>query len=685
MISGGGPARGLTPLLLLVAGLTSPAFADDSATELTTITITAPGLSRDLIATPAAVSVIDGRDLHDGRQALGLDEALNRVPGALFQNRYNPAQNLRISIRGFGARAPFGVRGIRLRVDGLPETLPDGQSQVDTIDLESVERIELIRGPAAAVYGNAAGGVIDVSTADRLPDGRNLELRGQGGSDGFRRLGARGAFDGDPLHGHVSAWDMKHDGWRAQSRTKKRLAQAKLIHDAGTGRRHAWLLTAYDQPLGEDPGGLTRAEVDADRRRAAPAALALDAGQRVDQQRVGWVFTDAASLPGELGAHAFYTRRDFEQQLPFAGASLVGFDRAFFGAGLDYTARARIGMRPLHYTIGVDAARQRDDRYRFAVDGGGAVGAQLQDAIETATASGIFAQADLGLTPFVDATLAGRVDRVRLAIDDRFTPDGAASGSRNYDEFSLSAGIGWQWRPLHRVYANAGSAFETPTFTEFYDPAQPAQGFDPSLEPQRAQGVETGLKGWVGGATRYEVALFAIRTKDEIVQIASDPNRYANAARTRREGVELALVHELSSAVTLTGAYTAAHYRFRSFTGAANDPVAGRQLPGLPRQQVYGELAWRAASGVYVIGDLLYIGSRYADNENTVPVAGHVVMNVRAGRVWQAGRTAVEVFAGIHNLADRDYFSNLRVNAGGGRYFEPAPGRNGYAGLSMSY
>ncbi len=680
--------RGRAPIIIPLISLwlvTAAQAAAEGVDGLTTITITASGLSRDLIATPAAVSVVEARDLGDGRQALGLDEALNRVPGVLFQNRYNHAQNLRISIRGFGARAPFGVRGIRLRVDGLPETLPDGQSQVDTIDLESAERVEIIRGPAAAVYGNAAGGVIDVRTAERLPDGRNIELRGQGGSDGFRRLGARGAFDAGDLHGHVSAWDLRHDGWRAQARTEKRLAQAKLIHDDRDGRRHAWLLTAYDQPFGEDPGGLTRAEVEADRRQAAPAALALDAGQRVQQQRIGWVFSDDTSLPGELGAHAFYTRRDFEQQLPFAGASLVGFDRDFYGAGLDYAAQMRLGARPLRTLIGVDAARQRDDRYRFAVDGGGVVGAQLQDAIETATASGLFAQADLGVTPFVDATLAGRVDRVRLAIDDRFTADGAASGSRTYDEFSISAGLGWQWRPLHRVYANAGTAFETPTFTEFYDPAQPAQGFDPDLEPQQARSVEAGIKGWLGTGTRYDVALFAIRTDDEILQVASDPNRYANAARTRREGAEFALVHEVMSALTLTGAVSVARYRFRAFTGETDDPVAGNRLPGLPQRMAYAEAAWRLPSGAYLIGDLVHVGPRHADNANTVEVAGHTVLNLRAGRVWHTAGARIEVFGGLNNLADRDHFSNLRINAAGARYFEPAPGRNWYAGLSLIY
>lgn len=667
---------------VLFAAVT-PALADEPATDLISIPVTASGLSRDLLKTPAAVAVVEGDDLRQGRQSLQLDESLNRVPGVLFQNRYNFAQNLRIAIRGFGARAPFGVRGIHLRVDGLPETLPDGQSQVDTIDLESASRVEIIRGPVAAIYGNAAGGVIDVHTADRLEDGRNFELRGQGGSDDFRRLGLRAGARGNSWTAYGSAWDMEYDGYRAQSRTEKNLVHARMDLASGPLRSHTLLFTALDQALGQDPGGLTSGEVAANRRQAAPGALALDAGQQVKQQRIGWIFSDQTTLTGVITARAFYTRRDFEQQLPFAGASLIAFDRNFYGAGGDYTDTAQFGAVPVRYMIGVDASRQRDDRRRYQVDGGGATVAQLQDAIESATAAGLFAQTDLGLMSRLDLTLAGRVDRVRFAIDDRLTEDGAASGSRRYDEFSVMAGLGWQWLPAHRVYTNVGSAFETPTFTEFYDPTEPEQGFDPTLEPQQAVNIEIGIKGWFAARTRYDIALFTIHTEDEIIQVATDPDRFENAAQTRRDGIELAVVHAATETLTVTGAWTAARYRFQTFTGEAGGPFSGNHLPGLPGQVLFGELAWRGIAGAYLIADMLYVGSRYADNANTIEVASHVVGNARAGREWRRNSHAFEIFAGINNLTARDYFSNIRVNAAGGRYFEPAPGRNYYAGIAV--
>lgn len=676
---------GLLAGCLLLPAATLGDETGEAAVGLDPVHVTAPDPGRDLMRTPAAVGAVEAPDLRQGRQGLQLDESLSRIPGVLFQNRYNFAQNLRISIRGFGARAPFGVRGIRLRVDGLPETLPDGQSQVDAIDLESISRVELIRGPAAAVYGNAAGGVIDIRTADRIGTGHTLELRSLGGSDGFRRYGLRAGAETAPWRGHVSAWQLDHDGYRAQSDTRKRMVHARLLHEGSAGRSLTALVTALDQPFGKDPGGLTRAEAAADRRMAAPNALTLDAGQRVRQQRIGLVLRDETTFPGEIDAYAFYTRREFGQQLPFPGTSLIGYERDFVGAGAGYSGRARFLRRPLLYAVGVEVHHQRDDRQRFGVDGDGNIVAQRQDALESATASGVRGQIDHALTERLDLTLGARIDLIRFSIDDRFTATGAASGGRSYDESSFMAGLGWQWRPSHRLYANVGSAFETPTFTEFLDPDAPEQGFDPDLEPQRAVNVEAGIKGSIGSRLGYDLALFTIRTRDEIVQVGTDPNRFANAARTRRAGLELGLEYRLDEAWTVTGAWTASHFRFDRFSNAEGTSLDGNRMPGLPVHALFGELAWRGGEGRWAVVDLLLIGSRYADNENAVDVAGHTIANLRAGREFDLGAWRMEYFVAVNNLTDREWFANLRVNAAGGRYFEPAPGRNWYAGIGARY
>lgn len=676
--------RPLLPLAVVAMMLPIDASAEEGA-RLEPITVTSPRLERDLQDTPAAVGVVDEEEIQQGRQQLQLDESLNRVPGVFFQNRYNFAQNLRLSIRGFGARSPFGVRGIRILVDGIPETLPDGQSQVDAIDLESAERVEVIRGPSSALYGNAAGGVVDIRTKDG-PAEPYAEFRGTVGSYDFQRYGVMGGGQSGPWNAHISAWDLQYDGYREQSRTEKSMVNAKATYAIDEQRSLTTVFTALDQPVGEDPGGLDRDDVREDRRQAGGEAEDLDAGQQVEQQRIGLIYRDAESLPGELTARAFYTNRDFSQQLPTSFIpSLIEYDREFFGAGTDYTDQFSLLGLPARYTVGIEAARQRDDRQRYNVDSDGAQEDQTQDSIETATSTGLYGQIDIELTDRTDLTLGGRYDRVRFRVQDR-QEDGAASGTRNFDEFSAVAGLGYQLTADHRLYANVANSFETPTFTEFYDPSSPDEGFDPSLDPQRATNVEIGMKGFLGEQAQYDVAVFRVDTRDEIVVTGSEANanEFGNAGRTRREGLELGLEYFFMPELSLSGAYTASRFRYRDFEDE-DEQFDGNRLPGLPDHQLFAELAWRDPSGVYAIVDGLVVGSVYADSGNDERVSGYGVVNARIGTRQTSRNLDLETFVGVNNLTNKEYFSNIRINDTNQRFFEPAPERNFVAGLRARF
>ncbi len=670
-------ALAIVPLLTLPL-LQNGAYASGE-TLLEPVVVTSPRLARDIHDTPAAVGVVDEDQLQQGRQHLQLDESLNRVPGVFLQNRYNFAQNLRLSIRGFGARAPFGIRGIRLMVDGIPETLPDGQSQVDMIDLESARRVEVLRGPSSALYGNAAGGVVDIHTMEG-PEPGYVELRGTVGSHDFRRYGAKGGGQQGPWNAHVSAWDMRYEGYREQSRTEKSMVNAKARYDIDSRRSVTTVLTALDQPVGQDPAALTRQQVRENRRQATAGATQVDAGQEVRQQRLGLVYRDAASLPGELTARAFYTNRDFRQQLPFAGNSLVEFDRDFFGTGLDYTDGTRLLGRPLRYTVGTEAAWQRDDRQRTNINSGDRTQNELQKAANMA----VFGQTDLDLAPRLTATAGARYDHVRLEIDDNFG-DQTGSGRRNFDEISGTLGLAFRLTTDHRVYGNVGTAYETPTFTEIKD-ADGGAGFSRDIEPQRAINYELGVKGFLGDRARYDIAVFRVDTRNEIIVVGSQDgvNEFDNAGRTRRDGLEAGVEYFLTPDVTVSGAYTLSRYRFRRF-GDANQTFDGNRMPGLPDHAFFGELAWRDPAGVYAILDGLVVGRVYANNANDERVSGYGILNARVGTTQRAAGMEVETFVAVNNLTNREYFSNIRVNANGGQYYEPAPERNFFAGLRARF
>ena len=649
------------------------------------LSVTTTRMERAVLDTPAAVEQVDEQTLQTARQQLQLDETLARVPGLFFQNRYNFAQNLRVAVRGFGARSPFGIRGVRLLLDGFPETLPDGQSQVDAIDLESAVSAEVLRGPSSALHGNASGGLISLFTED----GRNLapraEARGTWGSDGFARYGARGGGQFGDWNAYASVWDLRYDGYREQSRTEKRLLNAHLGRQLSPDRHLGLVLTVLDQPEGQDPAALTREQAAADRRAAGGQAVQVNSRQEVEQYRLGLRYEDAESLPGQLSAYGFVARRDFFQQLPsFFFPSLIEFDRDFFGAGAQYVDDLPLAERNGRFTVGVDLARQRDDRRRFRVTPTGARSDQTQDELQRADNAGVFGQLDFELGASWSALLGARYDRVRLDIDDRFGEQ-LGSGARTFEELSWNAGLSYRLLDDHRLYANAGTAFESPTFTEIKDAAG-GVGFSRDIEPQKARNLEIGFRGrWIDRIA-LDLALFRVHTRDEIIVVGSVDglNIFDNAGRTRREGLEAMLDFDLGAGLNLAAAYTWSRYRFDRF-GDAEQTFDGNRLPGLPEHVIFMELAWRGATGWYAIGDTLLVGNVYADNANSERVSGYGLVNLRAGREFDLGGVVADAFFAVNNVSDREYFSNIRVNANNAAFFEPAPERNVFGGLRLRF
>ncbi|MCH8543970.1 MAG: TonB-dependent receptor [Alcanivorax sp.] len=676
----------------LLAAWSAPAtFASDSRSDarLDTVVIDTTRLSRALDDTPAAVSRVGREDIAEGRQQLQLAESLSRVPGLYFQNSDNFAQGQRISARGFGARAPFGIRGLRIRIDGIPETLPDGQSQVDALDLDSAAEITVLRGPSSVLYGNASGGVIDVTSRDGRGTASSAVLRGEYGENGYRKINAQlGGSEREFSH-HVSLTDLDYDGYREQSAVQQQRMNARIGLDLTPSRRLGVVLTALNTDDAQDPGGLTRAQVRADRRQATANAVSLNAGQQVRQQRFGLLYDDASVAGGALSARTFFTRREFVQQLPFPGSSLVSYDRHFYGAGIDYTGYLNALGLPQRYIIGVEAERQEDDRLRRTVNPAGAITGIAGDEFQSATAAGLFLQTDTALSDSLTLTLGARADRVRLAIDDRLLANGDDSGSRTFNERSYSAGLLWRAHPEHQLFANVSNAFETPTFTEFANP-DGSGGFNDTVTPQKTRSAEVGARGTLHPGLRYDVALFAIRVRDEITPYEDNGRTfYENAARTERNGLEVGLTHATTERVTLTAAWTWASYRFGRFEDRNGNDFSGNRLPGLPQHSVFLESAWRHEQGHFVVIDTRFASDVFTNNANDpgsdASAGSYAVANARIGRRWQPFGQTLDIHAGVNNIFNRDYFSNIRVNANNGQYFEPAPDRMLYTGLSISF
>ena len=660
-------------------------------TPETVIKVTSPRLVRDLYETPAAVSVIDTPEIREGQQRLQLDESLDTVPGLFFQNRYNFAQNLRLSTRGFGARAPFGIRGIRIQVDGIPYTLPDGQSQIDAVDLDSAKRIEVIRGPSSVQYGNASGGVIDITTArgDDQPEG--TRLRQDVGSDDYYKTTAQANGSHGATSGIATMSWLNFNGYRDQSEVEKGLFNGRLSHKWDEGQRLTATFNALHTPKAQDPAGLTAAQVEEDRRQATPNAERLDAGQDVDQQTLGLLYEAPVADSGEWTVSTFFTRRDFTQQLPFPGPSRIAYDRQFYGISSDYQQGSEVAGLLLTWMVGADLHRQVDERRRYSVSFNGDVTAQTQEETQNGTTAAVFAQGDLAVTERFNLSLGTRFDRLRLSVEDHRLVDGDDSGSRTYDEFSGFAGASYRVAPRQQLYATIGTAFEAPTFTEFANP-DGSGGFNPDIEPQQAINREIGIRGGLGEGLSYDLALFSIRVEDEILPFEIN-NRtfYENAGRTERNGVELGLEWSISYAWRITSALTLADYTLRDFEDEQGNNADGNRLPGLPREQWVTEVEWRGNGQRFVALEWQYVGDLYAENSNRTRVSDYWLFGIRAGDTVRLGSQSLNLYGGIRNLLDEDYFSNIRINANADRpvedrgYFEPAPGRTFYAGMEWVF
>ncbi len=673
--------------LPLVAGAQSP-----EPPKLEEMIIESTRLTRTMASTPLSISVVSQDEIQLAKQQLALDEALASVPGLFMQNRYNFAQDLRVSIRGFGARSAFGIRGIKILVDGIPLTVADGQGQVDTIDLGATKQVEVIRGPSSALYGNAAGGVISVTSEDG-PETPFASMRITGGEYGYQKLAVKTGGQTDDINYFFSLSDSQIDGYRDHSEAENTQLTGRVNFDLGQDRDWLFILNHTDQPVSNDPGGVNLAQATSDPRSARDRNVAFDTGESVTQTRLGTVYTSPLGQNGELTARGYVDTREFMTKLPqFPVADSVDLDRKFSGFGLSYAHDSFLGSIPSRFLIGFDLDDQDDDRKR-RLNNMGVIGELLFDQNEQVTSKGLYAQNELALSDQMQLTLGLRYDQVEFSVTDYYLSDGDESGSRELDDVSPMLGLAYQLNNRTSLYGTVSTSFETPTTTEFANPTG-GGGFNPTVEPQKATNYELGLRGMADlASTSYQLAIFNTEVKDELISYdANGRDFFQNAGESGRTGIEFSatsqLTERLESTVSLSyGDFSFDQFEVLSFDGMGNPTVtgdfSGNRIPGTVEELAYVELTYNDPKGWYSAIDLTYTGDQFADNDNTVNVDAYTLANWRLGADYQVGSTVISPFIGINNLSDEDYYSNIRINAFGGRYYEPAPGRNVYGGVEL--
>ncbi|HCB9182441.1 TPA: TonB-dependent receptor [Klebsiella pneumoniae] len=687
------------PALLL------PLIAAAQAADEQTMVVTAAPTTVSELDTPAAVSVVNGDEMRQAAPRVNLSESLGAVPGLQVQNRQNYAQDLQLSIRGFGSRSTYGVRGLRIYVDGIPATMPDGQGQTSNIDIGSVDTIEVLRGPFSALYGNSSGGVINVTsqTGTQPP---TVEASSYYGSFGTWHYGmkATGAV-GDGSHAGdvdytVSTNRFTTHGYRDHSGARKNLANARLGVRINDVSKLTLLLNSVDIKA-NDAGGLT-ADEWRDNPRQSPRGDQYNTRKNTRQTQAGLRYERQLSAQDDLSVMMYAGERETTQfqsiprapQLkPSHAGGVIDLTRHYQGIDTRLTHRGEL-LVPVTLTAGLDYENMSERRKGYEnfvmVNGApqyGEQGALRRNERNLMWNVDPYLQTQWQLTDKLSLDAGVRYSSVWFDSNDYYiTPgNGDDSGDASYHKWLPAGSLKYALTDAWNVYLSAGRGFETPTINELSYRSDNQSGLNFGLKPSTNDTVEIGSKTRIGNGL-FTAALFQTNTDNEIVVDSSSGGRtsYKNAGKTRRQGMELGLDQHFGESWRLKAAWTWLDATYR--TNVCDDASCnGNRIPGIARNMGYASFGYQPEQGWYAGSDIRYMSDIMANDENTAKAPSWTVVGLTTGYKWSYGRMDMDLFGRIDNLFDREYVGSVIVNESNGRYYEPAPGRNYGIGLNLAW
>jgi iron complex outermembrane receptor protein len=689
------------PKFPLIATATLCAFGVTSlmAQTLQEVVVSASRSEQTSFDAPAAVQSVGREVIQDAGPQVNLSESLVRVPGLTILDRQNYAQDLQVSIRGFGARSAFGIRGIRLLIDGIPATTPDGQGQGSSVSLPSTERIEVLRGPMALLYGNSSGGVIQAFTKP-APTTPTVDYQYYAGSYGLHRADYQ---FGDTVGkvGIVADYStMSIDGYRANSATERKQFNGKLAMDLNDDLKVNVVFNQFDMPLARDPLGLTRAQLQQDPSAAGTNATSTLTRKFVVQNQLGSSATYALDKDQSLTSRIYYGTRDNTQFL--SSDKWIGLTREYYGLGFQYNARTKVVDMPVEWAAGYEFDRSREYRVGGNASLGQKSGSNTRSEDNQAENSDLFVQGTALVSEKVSVSAGLRSSTVRFVSDDYYITltDPNGSGNVSYQATSPVLGVTFHANDNLNLYANYGKGFETPTLAEMaYVPkagsATLLSGqFNTTLNASNSQHYELGTKWAPTENSRVDFAYYQIDTVDEIVVQRSSfgQNSYKNAPGTSRSGWELSGASQWTPhiSVSASAAMIDAQYT-QTFTSGTTTVTSGSKLPGIPQTSVFTELAWtsepstagRAPRGLRLAVEMVQAGRIYANDTNTESADGRTVFNLSASQRWGVGKGALTAYARINNLSDERYVGSVIVNQSASQFYEPGLPQNWMVGLSL--
>ncbi len=675
------------------------------------VVVTATRVEAAPFDVPASIDRVDGDAVRNNRAQVNISESLGGVPGLLARDRQNYAQDVQISVRGFGARASFGLRGVRVYVDGIPSTFPDGQGQITNVDLGSVDRIEVLRGPSSALYGNSAGGVIQVFTEDGAPV-PTLDFGLAGGSDGVLRANTKLSGNTGAIGYVLSASHFETDGYRAHSAAQRNIANAKLTLHLDDASTLTLIANSVALPEAQDPLGLTRAQYQADPRGVDPAATAFNTRKSIDQTQAGLIWerrlNDANALrlmvyTGERNTEQFQAITVGAQASPLSPGGVIALGSNYSGTDLRWTLRSTLADRPFTLVAGVSADTLDQHRQGYRNFTGtastlvqGVQGALRRDENDSALDVDEYVQGSWQFASAWTLSAGLRHSSVRVQSKDLYivAGNGDDSGAAAYGANLPVLGLMYALNERVHFYATVGRGFETPTLNELAYQPNNATGLNFGLRPATSRNLEFGVKTRLAEVGEVSAAVFDTRTGNEIVTLTNVGGRstYQNAGATRRTGLEIGWTNTYADHLRAQFALStlAATYReaFASCYGSpCSTPVpvaAGNRMPGVAHESLYATLAWAPTQGWRGGVEARALSRVFVNDANSDAAPGFFTASANLGYVARLGPWTLTGFARVDNLFDRRYAGSVIVNEGNARYFEPATGRTWLAGVSSS-
>lgn len=658
------------PLILLAQ--TSSKTATITLKE---VALEAPKLKTSRFKMPSSISSLNLIPLQGFQQQLSLQEYLRAVPGLFSLNSNNYAQDLRLSIRGFGSRAAFGIRGVKLIVDGIPETTPDGQGQVDNLPLGILRQLEVLRGPSASLYGNAAGGVVYLNTLDSL-QGETIIFRATMGSYAYQNYQLTTQIGGKKTTALVHLNRTTTDGFRKFSGLEQNIFNAKIKHELSSRSRVSFQMNYTNSPKAEDPGGLKLEETEVDFMQARGRNVEYNTFEKIDQFKIGFRWEQQWGSHWDLDSYAFYSFRDFYGKLPFENGGIIDLFRNYYGLGTRLTYKETQEQFTHRWQLGIENSSQRDQRERFL----NLKGNQGDSVFSQEERFGNF-----GVSLLDELQWEKVLIRTGLRYDYQTLGVNTDTDNQEYTVLNPSIGLSYAIAKNQRVFVNFSTSFETPTLSELSANPSGEEGLNLDLNPSKAINYELGWKCQTALAY-FEATSFYIQSSNEILpyELEDFPGRsfYRNVGATIRYGLELAATLQWNQ-WAFQASLTQAQYQFDQENEA--DGLDGKSLPGIPNSQLFFQLDYTSQADWKWVLSGEHVGSFYANNTNSVEIKSFQKVQFQAQKTVSLSWSEFDFFAGINNLLNTTYFDNIRLNAFGGRFYEPAPGRNFYLGTRFNF